>query len=715
MEKDKGLTLVELVASLAILAIVSVVVVGFISIAGKTFRSVNTEVNLQYEAQLTINQLKDLIVDSNRGIVYGMDPLIGDFTLVDMDVAGAELSVLQSLEAADSANVGTVKRCILIYNAKYLDASDTYEYPVIKIVWDPVTKALTYGEKVFASITELEADPYLESLTAIEYSFMSEYMDSFQVLMINSEDKKVELKMELDSNGKNYAATPSVSLRNKISTSEDLGVIYGDIPIEKPSLIERVEIQKAGITINSDTQDAGDQVQYSAKVEVQFGASASSDAVQWTLAGNRTYGTGTASTISQTGLLTVSEYELSNQIVVTATSIEDTSKKMAIVITIENLRGEFGYVSALSPGQVLHGDIAAANATNGPFAYYGIDFSDTPMYITYVNEEKLLVNEKGVTWQIITDAPTGSYEVGQLAPGSMLYGLEGKSPIYIKAYYAARDYEFQIKATTKGNGFDGNPISVIKTFVVSGLQAPAEEVQPVLGISLSNQSLSRNGTITATKEIQNVINPVVTWNINTSLDTDFSEVEQKRKSSNVYRDELSNGNQTLYAKSGLDWNREFTFQIEMTVTGFTNMGNQVNQTAKKTVTIPAVSITVTPKTGYVAYSTSQKVIPTAYSFQNLKIGSEGLIDKNLVPTISFDNIIYYYQTRRANGGLRNRTSDFADSEIVYQNATQSIVIQTNTMWLINSLRTDGTNRLDFDMQFSLGDNTIAVPIQYIFY
>ena len=713
MEKDKGLTLVELVTSLAILAIVSVVVVGFISIAGKTFRSVNTEVNLQYEAQLTINQLKDLIVDSNRGIVYGMDPLVGDFTLVDMDVAGAELSILQALEASDSANIGTVKRCILIYNAKYLDVSDTFEYPVIKIVWDPVTKALTYGEKVFASITELEADPYLESLTATDYSLMSEYMDSFQVLMINSEDKKLELKMELDSNGKNYAATPSVSLRNKISTSEDLGVIYGDIPIEKPSLIERVEIQKAGVTISSDTQNAGDQVQYLAKVVVQFGASASSDAVQWSLAGNRTYGTGTPTTISQTGLLTISEYELSNQIVVTATSIEDTSKKMALIITIENLRGEFGFVSALSPGQVLHGDIAAANAPNGPFAYYGINFSDEPLYIAYVNEEKLLETEKGVTWEVITDAPIGSYEFGQLAPGSTLYGLEGKSPIYIKAYYAARDYEFQIKATTKGNGFDGNPISVIKTFAVSGLQEPEVEVDPVIGISLSNQTLSRNDNITVTKEIQNVINPVVSWNINTSLDTNFSEVEQKRKSSNVYRVELSDGNQTLYAKTGLDWNREFTFQIEMTVTGFTNKGNQVNQTVKKTVTIPAVSITVTPNTGYVAYSSNNRNIITTYALESIKIGTDGKIDSNINPNISFNNIVYSYQKRWFY--LFDMSKDYSDSSIIYNNSNKRLTLTRNFMTDINSIRTDGTNHLDFDMQFSLDDNTIAVPIQYIFY
>ena len=112
---------------------------------------------------------------------------MGDFTQVDMETTGAELAALQSLEAADNMNVGTIKRCILIYNANFLTATNTYEYPVIKIQWDPVTKVLSYTEKVFLTLADLEADQYLETVPSTDYSIMSDYMEGFQVSSMDGE------------------------------------------------------------------------------------------------------------------------------------------------------------------------------------------------------------------------------------------------------------------------------------------------------------------------------------------------------------------------------------------------------------------------------------------------------------------------------------------------------------------------------------------------
>ncbi|MDD2970349.1 MAG: type II secretion system protein, partial [Lachnospiraceae bacterium] len=107
MKKNNGFALIELVVSLAIMGIVGLVLFEFIAISSKTFRSVNTEVNLQYESQLTINQLKDLIVDSNRGVVYGLQTVAGGFTEVDLTLPNAETIQIQNLETAEAANVGT--------------------------------------------------------------------------------------------------------------------------------------------------------------------------------------------------------------------------------------------------------------------------------------------------------------------------------------------------------------------------------------------------------------------------------------------------------------------------------------------------------------------------------------------------------------------------------------------------------------------------------
>jgi len=67
---DKGITLFEIVVSMAILGILSVSVVMFISVSSRNYRKTSTDVNLQYESQLAVNQIKDMVIDSNQSIAY---------------------------------------------------------------------------------------------------------------------------------------------------------------------------------------------------------------------------------------------------------------------------------------------------------------------------------------------------------------------------------------------------------------------------------------------------------------------------------------------------------------------------------------------------------------------------------------------------------------------------------------------------------------------
>jgi type II secretory pathway pseudopilin PulG len=60
------MSLIELIISMAISAIVLSMIMIIISIASKSFRRTNDEVNLQLEAQTTINQLSNLIMEAGR-------------------------------------------------------------------------------------------------------------------------------------------------------------------------------------------------------------------------------------------------------------------------------------------------------------------------------------------------------------------------------------------------------------------------------------------------------------------------------------------------------------------------------------------------------------------------------------------------------------------------------------------------------------------------
>lgn len=69
---NKGITLVEMLVALSITSIVMVAIFTFISVGTSNFNSSKKEVAVQTEAQTVMNQLSDLIIDADRGVlVYG--------------------------------------------------------------------------------------------------------------------------------------------------------------------------------------------------------------------------------------------------------------------------------------------------------------------------------------------------------------------------------------------------------------------------------------------------------------------------------------------------------------------------------------------------------------------------------------------------------------------------------------------------------------------
>lgn len=648
MKKNSGFTLIELVVSLAIMGIVGLVLFEFIAISSKTFRSVNTEVNLQYESQLTVNQLKDLIVDSNRGVVYGLQTVAGGFTEVDLTLPNAETVQVQNLETADAANVGTLKRCLLIYNQKTEGA--VTEYPVIKIIWDPVTKKLMYAEKTFTDLAVLETDRYLNSLLETDYEVMSDYISSFSVIMSNEQDRIFDIKMDLNSSKSSYSSNASIALRNKVVISSDLNVIYTEVNIEKPNLINGVTIKKAGAVISSDTVSVGQTVNYEADVDVQIGATMGSEAVQWLLNGNSTYGAGTPTTLSQTGELKISDYELSTLLTVTAVSVTDSSKKAVINIVVENGRGEFGYVSALTLGNISYGTVATASAPDGPYAYYGVNFEDTDVYITYVNKDKIPEAERGVTWSVITDAPADSYTWSELPSGTNTYGLQTNCPIYIKAYYEAMGHVFEIRATTNASDYEGNKISYSKTFTVSGLQVPIAEVEPSVTVDISNADtggtilLSRNDSQKVKVNVTNLNEVSIVSTLNSV--SGFNNTDANKRSGNVYKVDGASSNEFfIFAKTQMSWNTDFTFNLNIKVTGKTNKGNartiEINQLFK----VPKVVMTVNNSAYHIKYSWNSATVNSSINYSYLAVGGSGQIDPGYYPDIATSNRILKYNIR----------------------------------------------------------------------
>ena len=70
VRNQKGFSLVELVITMALLAMVSLAVSGFIATGSRTYVNTNREIQVQKEAQLSINQMTDIMIDVEKGVQY---------------------------------------------------------------------------------------------------------------------------------------------------------------------------------------------------------------------------------------------------------------------------------------------------------------------------------------------------------------------------------------------------------------------------------------------------------------------------------------------------------------------------------------------------------------------------------------------------------------------------------------------------------------------
>ena len=67
---NRGFTLIELIITVAIIAIFSGVILTFIGTGSNTYRSTSNSAKVQMEAQETADSLEDLIIDANYSIYY---------------------------------------------------------------------------------------------------------------------------------------------------------------------------------------------------------------------------------------------------------------------------------------------------------------------------------------------------------------------------------------------------------------------------------------------------------------------------------------------------------------------------------------------------------------------------------------------------------------------------------------------------------------------
>lgn len=228
---NEGFTLVELLLSIMILAIVSTAIFSFMIVGSRMFTKTNLEVDMQYEAQIMKNYMNDLITDTTKQ--------------------------LQFYQKSDNhGNTFGADNCLVIYT----------EDCVAYLAWIKESNQVHYLEKNKDSFVIDEQGKYLVDFNdnekqASNWPVMAKYVSGFQC---NLEDLKKEHRifssvLSFKLQEKEYSTTHTITLRNEVfyegSTEEFRGGVLGDYEAQvtritlAPGMVDKTIDRVNGTTV----------------------------------------------------------------------------------------------------------------------------------------------------------------------------------------------------------------------------------------------------------------------------------------------------------------------------------------------------------------------------------------------------------------------------------------------------------------------------------
>lgn len=203
MKDNRGLSLVELLLTVTILALVIAGAATFMLSGSRSFAKGNADSKVQSEAELAVNQIEDLVIDINGGV-----------------------------SKADTVNTAS----LVMYHVE----ADEHGMPVYKkrdVTWNKDNNNISYSEwNVEADGTELDQPVDNELLAKNVTEFDVDLSDTITETDKDGNDidivRSVVIRVGcLDGSGKAaYATTPVITLRNRLMLSGSPDKIFPATP-----------------------------------------------------------------------------------------------------------------------------------------------------------------------------------------------------------------------------------------------------------------------------------------------------------------------------------------------------------------------------------------------------------------------------------------------------------------------------------------------------
>lgn len=165
---NAGISLIEILITIAILGVVGGIVIGFLQSGTKSYQNTDREVDMQYDAQVLLNQVGDYVINANSGL-------------------------------KQKGNT------VYIYNTN----ENTLETEILS--WQ---KPILYYEKT-EKVNETES-------TVVDKTVLSKNVSWFSVDLAKADaERKVNAELTLQKDQKTYEATATWNLRNSVAVSVD--------------------------------------------------------------------------------------------------------------------------------------------------------------------------------------------------------------------------------------------------------------------------------------------------------------------------------------------------------------------------------------------------------------------------------------------------------------------------------------------------------------
>ena len=275
---NRGLTLIELIITVAIIAIFSGVVLTFITTGSNTYRSTSSSAKVQMETQELVDRMEDMIIDTNRSLYYANGT--GENT-------GSEIK--NDIKQSGDGNSDGNKTFIVCNEYKNNDGT-TSQYICDVIDWDKKDATVYYSQREYTATSSSDDSGKNDTETAA----LSEDEEDVSAFSLDEEDSGEQNVRNVRTKvNRSVLATGILDFRADVTKVESDNIVCFQLSTENGkkeietlhsvSLRNKVKVKKPADSVDdTEPTNVGIRISY-APASMDPGAS---DRLAYDLSGN---------------------------------------------------------------------------------------------------------------------------------------------------------------------------------------------------------------------------------------------------------------------------------------------------------------------------------------------------------------------------------------------------------------------------------------------